>query len=123
MVLYAAATSAIQGKLEAYHDHLHRPMIQHIDMDWLDHVAQECTVVAKAYQGWNDFPCWARLWHRTGAAMMLISCHIFYWLDKYCFGEFTIQTPINKLQLSTNSNSQSSAYEASFIKAPFGYTG
>lgn len=110
VVLLAAATFAIQSKMDRYYDHLHRPLIKHVELDWLDHVSHECSLVATAQLSWKDFPGWVRTWHRVGAGMMLVGCHIFYWFDAACFGEFTIQTPISELS-------------PDFIKYPMGHSG
>lgn len=110
LVLYALATFAIQGKMEKYHEHLHRPLVHHIELDWLDHVGAECAKLARENLVWERFPGAVRLWHRTSALMMLLSTHIFYWFDASCFGDFTIQTPISEL-------------DADYVKAPMGVAG
>merc|ERR550514_1537027 len=47
MVLLMAATFAIQEKLDRYHAHLHRPLVEHIELDWLDFVGTQCAALAK----------------------------------------------------------------------------
>lgn len=114
MVLLVAATFAIQEKMDRYSAHLNRPLRHHVDLDWMDFVSQRCSEVAKAQLVWTDLSGSVRNWLRASSLAMLAGCHIFYWFDAACFGEFTVQTPISKLKFSG---------EDSFIIMPLGHLG
>jgi len=96
IVFWAGSAWAIQDEFDRNYVALTAPLIEHVDLEWLDyraaHIASLCQVV------WTDLPVFVKIPFVLGAFCVMILAHLFFWRGSVCFGTFALTDDIYALR-------------------------
>jgi len=95
LALWVGAAWAIQTQLEENHFQLSKPLLENVDLDWLDYrndrIQQACIIRLP------DVPSWIVGAFVTGAVIVVVVGHLVYWLPTYFFNRFQVNDDIKLL--------------------------
>jgi len=95
LVLWVGAAWAIQTQLENNHFQLSKPLLQNVDLDWLDYRndrLQEACIISLP-----DVPSCISVAFVTGAVVIVVVGHLVYWAPRFFFNKFAINDDIKTL--------------------------
>lgn len=95
LVLWIAAAWAIQETLESNHWDLSKPLLQNVELEWLDY--REETLRGDNTITFGDVPRFRKYTLVLGAVIQCIVGQLFYWLASTFFTEFPVNGDIKSL--------------------------
>jgi len=96
LALWVGAAWAIQKKLEQEHWQLSKPLLQNVDLDWLDyrsHRLNEASAIKV-----DVIPPVVLVLLRLGCVVVVLIGHAFYWVPTFFFTSFEVNSDIKTLR-------------------------
>lgn len=98
LLLWALAGWACQQALEKNREALTRPLVQNVDLEWLDY-RSKC-IKERLQVRWEDVPFRVRLLWATGAIVQILVCYGFFFGSSYLVGDFQINHDLSTLKFA-----------------------
>merc|ERR1711988_821821 len=100
------------GVLHRHSNYVQIPLLNNMELDWMDYKGKEIAELKKKWQNWEVLGGKEKTVLVLGSLFMSICGYIFYFFDNYgatkgtifegyyCFGDFNIRTPSEKLSFA-----------------------
>merc|ERR1719353_2191825 len=96
-MMWAIMAWAYQAEYNQKCEEVNKKLEKYIDLDWLDFRQSKIDEACKAKASWKDMPTCIKAIYTSGAMVLVLVCHAFWWASSLCFGSFAVTDDIKTL--------------------------